>query len=36
MGIRKWFDSKQWETIEEEMQQRKESGNRELPGETIF
>jgi hypothetical protein len=36
MGIRKWFDSKQWEAIEEEMQQRKESGNRELPGETIF
>ena len=36
MGIRKWFDSKQWETIEEEMKQRKEAGNRELPGETIF
>jgi len=36
MGIRKWFDSKQWEAIEEEINQRKEAGNRELPGETIF
>ena len=36
MGIRKWFDSKQWETIEEEMQQRKDAGDRELPGEAIY
>lgn len=36
MGLRKWFDSKQWETIEEEMEQRKDAGNRELPGEAIY
>lgn len=36
MGIRKWFDSKQWEAIEEEMEHRKEAGNNELPGETIY
>jgi len=36
MGIRKWFDSKQWEAIQEEMEVRKEAGNNELPGETIY
>ena len=36
MGIRKWFDSKQWESMEEEMKTRKEAGTNELPGEKIY
>ena len=36
MGIQKWFESKQWETIEEEMALRENAGLNELPGEEIF
>jgi len=35
MGIQKWFESKQWETIEEEIELRRKMGQNELPGEKI-